>query len=321
MNVIGLDISKSSIDCCIITSKGQTHFKTTNDISGCLNILKTVKRFKIRKISAAMEATGIYYETAAKYLSAHYPVYVINPKRIKDYGKALFQRTKTDKADAALIAEYAKRHSDKLNAYETPTPNNTSLNKLNTLLFQLNQQHRQTANRCTVAADEYIKNVYQTIMDTLDSQIRDVQKQINRLIEEDEQIRQQYQNLLTVTGIGKATAPIILYHLNSRNFKTANQFTAFAGLSPRIEQSGETLDKHKGTCKNGHRRLKAAFFYPALVAYRQNAFPQLVSNLTKAGKPKKVIIVAIMRKLAKICFYIHKSGQPFDKNRHQPIAD
>lgn len=317
MNVIGLDISKNSIDCCIITAKGKTHFKTENSLSGCLNILETIKRRCIRKIAAAMEATGIYYETAAKCLSEHCPVYVINPKRIKDYGKALFQRTKTDKADAALIAEYLKRHADFLPAYSPPPPNIYLLAKFSSLLLQLKEQHRQTANRRHAAAEEAVKSVHQAIMEAIEEQIGKVENQINALIAANQQIAQQHKNLLSIPGIGETTAPIILHHLSSRDFANANQFTAFAGLSPKIEQSGETLNRTGGTCRNGHRRLKAVFFYPALAAYRKNAFPQLVANLTKSGKPKKVIITAIMRKLAKICYYIHKSGQPFDPSRHK----
>ena len=86
---------------------------------------------------------------------------------------------------------------------------------------------------------------------------------------------------------------------------------------PQIEQSGESVNKKCGLSRYGHRRLKAAFFYPALVAYNYGYFPQLVKNLEAAKKSKMVIIVAIMRKLAKICYYIHQSGQPFDKRRYQ----
>lgn len=320
MNVIGLDISKDSIDCCIITAKGKTHFKTENSLSGCLNIVAALKRRRIRKITAAMEATGIYYETAAKCLAQYYPVYVINPKRIKDYGKSLFQRTKTDKADAALIAEYLKRHADCLAAYTPPSSNIVLLAKFSSLLLQLKEQRCQTVNRCHAASEEGIKKVHQAIIETIDEQIENVEKEISAQIAADQKIKRQYQNLLSIPGIGEATAPVILHHLGSRQFANANQFTAFAGLSPKIEQSGTSLNKTGGTCRNGHRRLKAAFFYPALAAYRKNAFPLLIRNLTNAGKPKKVIITAIMRKLAKICYYIHKSGQPFDPSRHQQKA-
>ena len=95
---------------------------------------------------------------------------------------------------------------------------------------------------------------------------------------------------------------------------------AFAGLAPKIEQSGESVNKKCSLSRYGHKRLKAAFFYPALVAYNYGYFPNLVRNLEAAKKPKMVIITAIMRKLAKICYCIHKSGQPFDKSRHQQKA-
>ncbi|WP_080659199.1 hypothetical protein [Kingella kingae] len=76
--------------------------------------------------------------------------------------------------------------------------------------------------------------------------------------------------------------------------------------TPRTEKEFQTYEE-----------ARAAFFYPALVAYNYNYFPQLVQNLQKANKPKMVIIAAIMRKLAKLCYCIHKSQKPFDKSRYQ----
>ena len=112
---------------------------------------------------------------------------------------------------------------------------------------------------------------------------------------------------------------ILLRHLTDKNFETANKFVAFAGLSPKIEQSGTSVKKNGRLSQYGHRQLKRALFMPALVAYRMNAFPQLVSNLEAAKKPKMIIIVALMRKLAKITFYIHKTKKSFDKERHQTV--
>ena len=112
---------------------------------------------------------------------------------------------------------------------------------------------------------------------------------------------------------------ILLRHLTDKNFETANKFVAFAGLSPKIEQSGTSVKKNGRLSQYGHRQLKRALFMPALVAYRMNAFPQLVRNLEAAKKPKMIIIVALMRKLAKIAFYIHKTKKPFDKARHQTV--
>lgn len=320
MNVIALDISKNTADCYLKTSKKTDNLQITNNLLGCLKIDEFIRKHRIRKLIIAMEATGIYYETIANYLSQKYDVIVINPLKIKEYGKSLFNRTKTDKADAKLIAEYAYRHHDKLDFYTAPQSHQYQLNKLIALYSQLNLQITQQKKRKHASQDEFTQIVHDAIIQTLNEQLDITYKEIEKIIKKNDELHQQYKNLLTVPSIGDKTAAIILHYLNARNFKNVNKFMAFAGLAPKIEQSGESVNKKCSLSRYGHKRLKAAFFYPALVAYNYGYFPNLVRNLEAAKKPKMVIITAIMRKLAKICYCIHKSGQPFDKSRHQQKA-
>lgn len=316
MNVIGLDISKETIDATLLKTNGQTDYtKIGNNSEGFEQLTEWIRKNRIRKVVISMEATGIYYEAAAEYLSAIHTVFVINPLKIKDYAKSQFSHTKTDKADSKLIAEYAKRHLDKLTPFK-PSENPT-LYKMINLLQQLKQQQNESQNRLHAAKDNFIRSTHEAIILLLDNKIIQTAKRIDCMIQQQNNLKPHYQNLQTIPGIGKDTAAILIRHLTDKNFKTANQFVSFAGLSPRIEQSGTSVNKKGKLSRYGHRQLKRALFMPALVAYRINAFPQLVKNLEAAKKPKMVIIVALMRKLAKIAFYIHKTEKPFEKTRHQ----
>ena len=318
MNVIGLDVSKDTIDATLITTKGSKEYiKISNNTEGFENLINWIKTKRIRKIAISMEATGIYYEKASEYLSALYTVYVINPLKIKEYAKSQFRHTKTDKADSKLIAEFAGRHLDKLTPFR-PSENPT-LCKLINLLQQLKEQQKETQNRLHTAKDIYIKSTHESIIELLEEKIDQTSKRIEGMIKQKASLNIEYQNLQTIPAIGKETAVILLRHLTDKNFETANKFVAFAGLSPKIEQSGTSVKKNGRLSQYGHRQLKRALFMPALVAYRMNVFPQLVSNLEAAKKPKMIIIVALMRKLAKIAFYIHKTKKPFDKARHQTV--
>jgi len=318
MNVIGLDVSKDTIDATLITTKGsKDYIKISNNNEGFENLINWIKTKRIRKIAISMEATGVYYEQAAEYLSVLYTVYVINPLKIKEYAKSQFSHTKTDKADSKLIAEFANRHLDKLTSFR-PSENPT-LYKLINLLQQLKEQQKETQNRLHTAKDIYIKSTHEAIIELLEEKIDQTSKRIEGMIKQKESLNIEYQNLQTIPAIGKETAVILLRHLTDKNFETANKFVAFAGLSPKIEQSGTSVNKKGRLSRYGHRQLKRALFMPAIVAYRMNAFPQLVRNLEAAKKPKMIIIVALMRKLAKIAFYIHKTKKPFDKARHQTV--
>ena len=158
MNVIALDISKDTADCHLSGNGKEDTLKIDNSISGSLQLLGWIKQHKIRKCVISMEATGIYYETLANHLSQYHQVYVINPLKIKNYSKAFFNRTKTDKADARLIAEYTKRHLDKLDGYHAPEADQYRLHKLIAAKEQIMLQSRQAKNRLHAAgSDELLK--------------------------------------------------------------------------------------------------------------------------------------------------------------------
>ncbi|HFB5842698.1 TPA: IS110-like element ISNgo3 family transposase, partial [Neisseria gonorrhoeae] len=308
MNIIGPDISKDTIDATLHKTNGSIHYiKFKNNDDGLKQFRLWIKGNRIRKVYIGMEATGIYYEKAADMLSSYYTVYVINPLKIKDYGKSRFNRTKTDKADSNLIADYIKRHQDTLIPYQIPK--NKALQKLINLKNQLQQQQKQIKNRLHSTEEDFIRNIHQDLIDTIQDKMEQVKIAIS------EQIKKQtdnnhYRNLQTIPSIGKDTASVLYAQLTEKHFKTANQFVSYAGLSPAIIQSGTSVRGRGRLSRYGNRRLKSTLYMPALCAYRFNAFPKLINNLKKAGKPKMVIIVAIMRKLAKPAYYIVKTGQP-----------
>lgn len=315
MNIIGLDISKDTIDATLHKTNGSIHYiKFKNNDDGLKQFRLWIKGNRIRKAYIGMEATGIYYEKAADMLSSYYTVYVINPLKIKDYGKSRFNRTKTDKADSNLIADYIKRHQDTLIPYQIPK--NKALQKLINLKNQLQQHQKQIKNRLHSTEEDFIRNIHQDLIDTIQDKMEQVKIAIS------EQIKKQtdnnhYRNLQTIPSIGKDTASVLYAQLTEKHFKTANQFVSYAGLSPAIIQSGTRVRGRGRLSRYGNRRLKSTLYMPALCAYRFNAFPKLINNLKKAGKPKMVIIVAIMRKLAKLAYYIVKTGQPYDAERHR----
>ncbi|HGO8818921.1 TPA: IS110-like element ISNgo3 family transposase [Neisseria meningitidis] len=315
MNIIGLDISKDTIDATLHKTNGSIHYiKFKNNDDGLKQFRLWIKGNRIRKAYIGMEATGIYYEKAADMLSSYYIVYVINPLKIKDYGKSRFNRTKTDKADSNLIADYIKRHQDTLIPYQIPK--NKALQKLINLKNQLQQHQKQIKNRLHSTEEDFIRNIHQDLIDTIQDKMEQVKIAIS------EQIKKQtdnnhYRNLQTIPSIGKDTASVLYAQLTEKHFKTANQFVSYAGLSPAIIQSGTSVRGRGRLSRYGNRRLKSTLYMPALCAYRFNAFPKLINNLKKAGKPKMVIIVAIMRKLAKLAYYIVKTGQPYDAERHR----
>lgn len=264
MNIIGLDISKDTIDATLHKTNGSIHYiKFKNNDDGLKQFRLWIKGNRIRKAYIGMEATGIYYEKAADMLSSYYTVYVINPLKIKDYGKSRFNRTKTDKADSNLIADYIKRHQDTLIPYQIPK--NKALQKLINLKNQLQQHQKQIKNRLHSTEEDFIRNIHQDLIDTIQDKMEQVKIAIS------EQIKKQtdnnhYRNLQTIPSIGKDTASVLYAQLTEKHFKTANQFVSYAGLSPAIIQSGTSVRGRGRLSRYGNRRLKSTLYMPALCA-------------------------------------------------------
>ena len=125
--------------------------------------------------------------------------------------------------------------------------------------------------------------------------------------------------LLTLPSIGKSTAAVLTNHLFSGTFENANQFAAFAGLSPHQRQSGTSVNSKSRITRFGNRRLRAALFMPAMVAYTRGYFPEFTKRLKQKKKKTKVIITAIMRKPAVIAFNLYKNKTTFQSERYQAV--
>ena len=314
MNIIGFDVSKDTIDCnLLINGKTNYHVKHDNNENGFKKIHDFIKQNKIRKVSVVMEATGIYYENAANYFVEYYDVYVVNPLKIKRHAQKTFSRTKTDKADAKMIADYGSRFLDKLIKYHKPTEIQYALKNFNLLIRQLKEEIKRHKNQIHSSKLEYVINSHLEIIESIDKKIKETEEEILKLVEQSE-LKQHFDNLLTIPCIGTQTALQILTVLCSKHFVTANRFIAYAGLSPSIFESGTSVKKPDKLSRLGNLQLKSSLFMPALGAMRTHYFKDFVDRLESNGKQRKVIVGALMRKLLKLAYYIYMTNKPFNPN-------
>ena len=125
-----------------------------------------------------------------------------------------------------------------------------------------------------------------------------IEIEIHYCVQEDKELTTQVELLTSIKGIGSNTAWAILAYLGDVNlFKNSRQVTSFAGLNPRINQSGTSVNKSRFS-QMDHHRLRRALYMPAVVACHHNTVTiKLYQKLLAKGKPKKVAITAVMRKL------------------------
>ena len=317
---VGLDISKKTIDAAYMPAEKEIISAVfDNDENGIQALKQWLESHGQDELHICMEATGNYYEAAADDIGKDYPVYVVNPLKISAYAKKRFSRTKTDKQDAKIIAEYCFTALDQeLEQRYIPTADQYRLKRLMALHGQLKQQMTAQQNRLKAAKDSFVQSIHTEQIKQLQKHIDAVEQEINDAAGGDSGTKETANKLQSIPGIGGITSAKLAYYLTALKFKGAKQFAAFAGLVPQKKQSGTSVKGKEQMTRYGNRQLRGALFMPTMVAYRNGYFPELIKRLTKKKKPKKVIIGAIMRKLATIAYYVHTTGKPYEPHRYRP---
>lgn len=316
-NAVGLDISKTKFDATAIIGGIEKSAKFDNDSKGFEQFKDWLEKLNCPDAHICMEATGNYYEGIADYIGSLYKVSVVNPLKISKYAESRFTRTKTDKQDAKLIAEYCQTAKAQDLVIRKPIMDDGyKLKRISALYAQLTADSTAQKNRLEAAKDTFVVKICQSNIRHLQKQIKAVKKELEKLTKQPA-LKDQTDRLATIPAIGRLTAVMLLNYLSGADFQTSNKFAAFAGLTPQIKDSGTSVRGKPSLTKYGNRRLRALLFMPAMVAYRIKAFPAFISRLEAKNKPKKVILSAIMRKLAVIAYHVYKKGENYDPTRYK----
>lgn len=310
--VLGIDIAKAKFAVSLVTPDGKRRRKTCpNTATGFAELTAWLERQHVTHVHACLEATGTYGEALATWLhDAGHRVSVVNPAVIHAYARVQLTRTKTDALDADLIAQFTATQRP-----EPWTPLAQEVRDLQALVRRLDalySMQTQETNRLAAGVTAAVGASIAAMLASLDAQIAHVKQLIGDHIDRHPGLRQQRDLLTTIPGIGEATAAVLLAELFNKPYTSARQAAAFAGLVPRIHESG-SLRRHAGLARIGPGRLRKALYFPALAALRFNPTIRAVQRrMHAAGKPPMVIIGAAMRRLIHIAFGVLKSGKAYD---------
>lgn len=318
---IGIDISCKTIDVAIHTdSKKQPHKQFSNDLAGFEELLTWINKPN-QSLHITMEATNIYWEALAYFLiSKEIKVSVVNPKRIKGYANSLNLRNKTDKIDAQLIARFCAKEQPE--PWEMPDKDQRGLLLKLRQLAHLKQSLQAEKTRLTMLRDSDAMASCERTISFLVDEVNEVKQLIKNLISSDTTMSNNAKLLKSIPAIGDETIPWLLAYLgDGKKFKKAKQATCFAGLTPMLHQSGTSVESRTRISKIGHSEIRKVLFMPALVGSfgrgKDGVYSIFVNRLLDAGKPKPVIVTALMRKLLAIAQGVLKSQKPFDMTLHQ----
>lgn len=312
---VGIDIAKHSFDIAALQANGKyrTKAKLANSTTGFQVLQEWLHKYAEPGAWIVMEATGNYHEALAESLhSLGYRVCVMNPAQIALYARSQLQRVKTDQVDAKLIAEYGERHQKELRAWQPEPPAIRRLRALVRRLQDLQEIAQMERNRLDVA-DSSVQESIRSVLQHIEQQIDETLKAIQDHIDNDPDLRGKRDLLTSIDGIADKTAALLLAELGDPlQFKNARAITAFAGLNPKLQDSG-TYKGHARISRIGSARLRAGLYMPAIVSMQHNpAISALAKRLRERGKAGKQIVCAAMRKLLHIVYGVLKSGQPFD---------
>ncbi len=310
--VLGLDVAKKSIQAELRIAGKNVRFGFANNPKGFAQLARILDQHNAPKIWAGLEATGPYSHALALWLHARaHRVSVLNPRRVKQYARSAGNRNKTDRLDAAVVADFLCAHRPA--AWRPPLQELVQLRALVRRREELSLMLQAEKNRLEGVASQ-VRCSLKRIIVTLSAEKARVEKLICQQIRSHKQLCRDHQLLCTIKGIGSLTAAILLAEMaGPGQVQRARQAAAHAGLVPRHEESGTSVRRNRGIGKEGNRYLRKALYMPALVAIKYNApLRYFASRLRAAGKPKMKIVCAVMRKLIHIAFGILKHQQPFN---------
>ena len=314
MDILGIDIAKDTFQVHLHRETRGWAAEFENSPKGFQQLSRWLTKRHVERVHAGLEATGRYGDELAQYLHDQgHLVSVINPARIKAYGQSQLQRNKTDRVDAALIADFCRTQQPA--AWTPPSPELRELQEFLRQYDALQTTLQQTRNRLAAGFQtELILKQLRDQQEFVEKQIAELTRQIAQHIRAHPELRRQFDLLDSIPGVGFITAARLLA-LDLLRFATARAAAAFTGLTPRQHRSGTSVHGKSSITKMGPSHVRAGLYMPILVAQRFNPVIQaFCARLAARQKNSLAIIVAAMHKLIVIAFGVLKSGQPFDPN-------
>lgn len=294
-SVVGIDVSKDGLDVHVHRS-GEA-FACVRDADGLDALLSRLA--PLRPALVAIEATGGFETVAAARLAAAgLPVAVVNPAQVRAFATALGKRAKTDPIDALVIARFAATARPQ----PKPAPDETlqALPDLTTRRRQIvamigaeKQREKRAPARLNPAR---LKKSIARLLKALQKELSEVEDDIDDTMRSSPLWREKEDLLTSVPGIGQTIARALLADLPELGQISRHEIAALAGLAPHTRQSGQW--KGQSFISGGRAEPRSCLFIAAMVAMRHN--PPLKAfylRLTSAGKPKKLALIAVARKL------------------------
>ncbi|MBZ9712600.1 IS110 family transposase [Deinococcus multiflagellatus] len=328
MHVLGLDMAKDTFCAHLLRDDGTGHALSNlpNTPAGFDRVLRWAHKAGAapQELHVVMEPTGVYWEHCAQHLfQVGCTVSVVNPTRIRYFARSEMLRGKTDSMDARTIALYGVRAQP--NAWSPPSPALQELKILvreRTALTQMlsSEQGRLHAAQHRAWGSTVSLRLVQERIAFLKAQIVALETAMNDLVQTDEALGKPLTLLMTIPGYGFLTAASVLAETDAfALMDTGAEIAAYAGIAPAAYQSGTSVQGRGRISKIGNASLRrTAYLAAAGVKHGKGRLGQYYRHLRAQGKPPKVALIALGRKLLRTGLAVVKSGLPYSETYVRP---
>jgi transposase len=296
---VGIDISKDFLDVAI-RGGADNQFRVSYDDEGLAGLVARLREQEKGIRLVVMEATGgLERHVAAVLAAASVPLAIINPRFVRDFSRGLGKLAKTDKIDAAALAHYAEAVEPAAQA--VPDALAREMDALLTRRRQVVQMLVSERNRRSAlllqrsTAQRVVQSVEQTIK-WLQQQLEELDAMIDDTIRKSPVYREKDDLLRSVKGVGPVSSRTLLSHVPELGRLNRKKIAALVGLAPFNNDSGQRRGKR--SIWGGRGEVRAVLYMAAVAAIRSNdILKAFYTRLRAAGKPAKVALTAVMRKL------------------------
>jgi len=287
---VGIDVSEAQLEVHMLPS--EEHFVVQNSPQGFVQLLGRLKEAPVELV--VMEATGAVERAAALAVAeAGLDLVVANPRRTRDFVRAMGLLAKTDKIDAKGLAHYAQRVRP--TPTQLPSAARQALKDAIQRRRQLLKMRTAEKNRLRRVDAASVRRSIEQLIRCLDKQIEKFERQIQKLIAQDPGARRLHEIITSMPGLGTQTACAVIAELPELGHANRQQIAALAGVAPYNCDSG-TLRGQK-RIYGGRATLRQALYMAMLAATRYNPVIRgFYRRLIQAGKPAKLALTAALRK-------------------------
>ena len=242
------------------------------------------------------------------------PVSIVNPARSSYFAKVMGLRDKTDRIDACVLGFYGERMTPAATA--PMSRERLQLRELNRLHAVLEKERQSHKNRLQDGPQTpLVRRSLKAMISTLEKQIKALEAEMDRLLEEDESMRRDARRIETIPGIGHKTVRLLFAELGDLRRFTRKELIAYTGLYPKHFQSGSTIEKRARLAKGSGHRVRKILYMCAMAAVKYNPFMKQYSRrLIANGLSPKAALGAVMRKLLLLARALVVSEKDFCPN-------